>query len=196
VYSICRRGSSSFDMDTRRLMDTKQNTMKCQLAFIVVLILATSLSANAAGHTMGRAVQQLTSEFKNGKYVWHPEISPAGRVVIIVSPPGQSNVCLPRSCPHRRLDRQHRNKKPYDSDWYISYFAEKGYSRIQHLQRGTDAPHATTNVDRHHHSRLSFARLSSITWVCTVAGRFRCKTLFGHHQRYERGHYRQQVCPG
>jgi hypothetical protein len=61
VYSICRRGSSSFDMDTRRLMDTKQNTMKCQLAFIVVLILATSLSANAAGHTMGPAVQQLTS---------------------------------------------------------------------------------------------------------------------------------------
>jgi hypothetical protein len=40
VYSICRRGSSPFEMDTRRLMDTKQNTMKCQLAFIVVLILA------------------------------------------------------------------------------------------------------------------------------------------------------------
>jgi L,D-transpeptidase catalytic domain len=63
--------------------------MKWQLAFILVLILATSLSVSAAGHTKGRAVQQLTSEFKNGEYVWHPEISPAGPVVIIVSLPGQ-----------------------------------------------------------------------------------------------------------
>jgi lipoprotein-anchoring transpeptidase ErfK/SrfK len=70
-------------------MDTKQDTMKWQLAFILVLILATSLSVSAAGHTKGRTVQQLTSEFKNGEYVWHPEISPAGPVVIIVSLPGQ-----------------------------------------------------------------------------------------------------------
>jgi hypothetical protein len=63
--------------------------MKSQLALIVVLILAMALSAGAARHTKGRAVQQLTSEFKNGEYVWHPEISPAGPVVIIVSLPGQ-----------------------------------------------------------------------------------------------------------
>jgi L,D-transpeptidase catalytic domain len=63
--------------------------MKWQFAFIIVLILAASLSAGAAGHTKGRAVQQLTPEFKNGDYVWHPEISPAGPVVIIVSLPAQ-----------------------------------------------------------------------------------------------------------
>ena len=63
--------------------------MKWQFAFIVVLILAPPLSASAAGHTKGRAVQQLTSEFKNGEYVWHPEISPVGPVVLIVSLPGQ-----------------------------------------------------------------------------------------------------------
>jgi len=63
--------------------------MKWQFAFTVVLILATALSASAARHTKGRAVQQLTSEFKNGEYVWHPEISPAGPVVIIVSLPEQ-----------------------------------------------------------------------------------------------------------
>jgi hypothetical protein len=81
-------GHNYFCMDTRRLMDTKQKTMKWQIAFIVVLILATPLSVSA-GHTKGRAVQQLTSEFKTGEYVWHPEISPAGPVVIIVSLPGQ-----------------------------------------------------------------------------------------------------------
>jgi L,D-transpeptidase catalytic domain len=67
----------------------ESNTMKWRLAFIVVLIVAPSLSARAASHTKGLAVQQLTSEFKTGDYVWHPEISPAGPVVIIVSLPGQ-----------------------------------------------------------------------------------------------------------
>jgi L,D-transpeptidase catalytic domain len=65
------------------------NSMKWQLTLIVFLVVAPSLIASAAGHTKGRAVQQLTSEFKNGEYVWHPEISPAGPVVIIVSLPGQ-----------------------------------------------------------------------------------------------------------
>jgi len=63
--------------------------MKWRLAFALVVILAASLGANAAGHTKGRAVQQLTPSFRNGDYVRHPEISPAGPVVIIVSLPGQ-----------------------------------------------------------------------------------------------------------
>lgn len=63
--------------------------MKRQLALLLVLILATSLMAIAAGHTKGRAVQPLTSEFKPGDYIWHPEISPAGPVVVIVSLPEQ-----------------------------------------------------------------------------------------------------------
>src|SRR6202158_3511007 len=63
--------------------------MKRQLALLVVLILGTSLTASAAGHTKGRAVQPFTPELKPGDYVWHPEISPAGPVVVIVSLPEQ-----------------------------------------------------------------------------------------------------------
>jgi hypothetical protein len=63
--------------------------MKRHLALLVVVILAASLTASAAGHTKGRAVQPFTSEFKPGDYVWHPEISPAGPVVVIVSLPEQ-----------------------------------------------------------------------------------------------------------
>ncbi len=63
--------------------------MKRQLALLLVLILATSVTANAAGHTKGRAVHPSTTEFKPGDYVWHPEISPAGPVVVIVSLPEQ-----------------------------------------------------------------------------------------------------------
>jgi hypothetical protein len=63
--------------------------MKRQLALLVVLILAASLTARAAGHTKGRAVQPFTPEFKPGDYIWHPEISPSGPVVVIVSLPEQ-----------------------------------------------------------------------------------------------------------
>jgi len=63
--------------------------IKLQLPLLVVLILATPFNASAAGHTKGRAVQPLTQDFKPGDYLWHPEISPAGPVVIIVSLPEQ-----------------------------------------------------------------------------------------------------------
>ena len=63
--------------------------MKWRLPLPIVLILVTPLTVAAAGHTKGRAVQPFTSEFKPGDYVWHPEVSPAGPVVIIVSLPEQ-----------------------------------------------------------------------------------------------------------
>ena len=63
--------------------------MKWRLELILVFIFAASPGTSAAGHTKGRVVRQVTSEFKNGDYVWYPEISPAGPVVIIVSLPGQ-----------------------------------------------------------------------------------------------------------
>jgi hypothetical protein len=63
--------------------------MERQLALLLVLIFAASLTASAASHTKGRAVQPFTPELKPGDYVWHPEISPAGPVVVIVSLPEQ-----------------------------------------------------------------------------------------------------------
>lgn len=63
--------------------------MKWRLAFSMVLILTTPLAVAAAAHTKGRAVRPFTTEFKPGDYVWHPEVSPAGPVVIIVSLPEQ-----------------------------------------------------------------------------------------------------------
>jgi hypothetical protein len=56
---------------------------------LVVCALARPLAANASGHTKGRALQPLASELKPGDYIWHPEISPSGPVVVIVSLPEQ-----------------------------------------------------------------------------------------------------------
>jgi L,D-transpeptidase-like protein len=61
-----------------------------QLAVLLVLTFTLPVTASAAaGHTKGRAVAPSTTEFKPGDYVWHPEISPAGPVVAIVSLPEQ-----------------------------------------------------------------------------------------------------------
>jgi hypothetical protein len=51
--------------------------------------LVTAPLALATGFTKGEPVAPFTPQFKPGDYVWHPEISPAGPVVIIVSLPEQ-----------------------------------------------------------------------------------------------------------
>ncbi len=63
--------------------------MKSQLVLLGVLVLAAPVTAIAGGHTKGHAVQPYTTEFKPGDYLWHPEISPSGPVVVIVSLPEQ-----------------------------------------------------------------------------------------------------------
>src|SRR5229473_1933368 len=63
--------------------------------FVTVAIAVTlaSLSITSTSytqaHTKGREVAPLTPALKPGDYVWRPEVSPAGPVVILVSLPDQ-----------------------------------------------------------------------------------------------------------
>jgi L,D-transpeptidase catalytic domain len=59
------------------------------IAISIASLLAASVTDAAPGHTKGRAVKPFTSELKPGDYVWHPEVSPAGPVVVFVSLPDQ-----------------------------------------------------------------------------------------------------------
>src|ERR1700726_710602 len=59
------------------------------IAICIASLLAASVTDAAPGHTKGRAVKPFTSELKPGDYVWHPEVSPAGPVVVFVSLPDQ-----------------------------------------------------------------------------------------------------------
>jgi hypothetical protein len=60
------------------------------LIFIsMALLIAASTTGAAQGHTKGRAVKPFTPELKPGDYVWHPEVSPIGPVVVFVSLPEQ-----------------------------------------------------------------------------------------------------------
>jgi hypothetical protein len=66
-------------------MRSKHTISYTGLVFALVLAFAPA----AVAFTKGRVVAPFTSEFKPGDYIWHPEISPAGPVVIIVSLPDQ-----------------------------------------------------------------------------------------------------------
>jgi L,D-transpeptidase catalytic domain len=54
-----------------------------------IIFLFTAPELRAQGHTKGRPVGASAAELKPGDYVWHPEVSPAGPVVVLVSLPDQ-----------------------------------------------------------------------------------------------------------
>jgi hypothetical protein len=54
-----------------------------------ISLLFTAPESRAQGHTKGRQVAASAAELKPGDYVWHPEVSPAGPVVVLVSLPDQ-----------------------------------------------------------------------------------------------------------
>jgi hypothetical protein len=62
-----------------------------QLAIIIVAALGLIglPFARAANFTKGRSVKPFTTDLKPGDYLWHPEVSPAGPVVVLVSLPDQ-----------------------------------------------------------------------------------------------------------
>ena len=55
----------------------------------ILLTAASTAFAVVPGHTKGREIVPFTPEFKPGDYVWKPEVSPAGPVVVIISVPTQ-----------------------------------------------------------------------------------------------------------
>jgi L,D-transpeptidase catalytic domain len=61
---------------------------RCLIASVFILLLAPQL-ADAANFTKGKKVAPFPKEFKPGDYIWHPEISPAGPVVVVISIPDQ-----------------------------------------------------------------------------------------------------------
>lgn len=63
-----------------------------RLLTITILALGPLFGATpfqGAEHTKGRQVEPFTRALKPGDYVWHPEVSPAGPVVVLVSLPDQ-----------------------------------------------------------------------------------------------------------
>jgi L,D-transpeptidase catalytic domain len=59
------------------------------VAMAAASLLVAAAPDGSASHTKGRQVTPFTPTLKAGDYVWHPEASPAGPVVVLVSLPDQ-----------------------------------------------------------------------------------------------------------
>jgi hypothetical protein len=63
------------------------NQLSAPIALLAAFLLMASSSHAASGHTKGRAAKPFTAKLQPGDYIWHPEVSPAGPVVLFVSVP-------------------------------------------------------------------------------------------------------------
>jgi lipoprotein-anchoring transpeptidase ErfK/SrfK len=66
----------------------KSQFLSASIFSAISFLFATSESY-ARAHTKGRAVTPFTHNLKPGDYTWHPELSPAGPVVVLVSLPDE-----------------------------------------------------------------------------------------------------------
>ncbi len=66
-----------------------RSVIRRRLIVSVLLLLLASPLADASNFTKGKEVAPFPEEFKPGDYIWHPEISPAGPVVVVISVPDQ-----------------------------------------------------------------------------------------------------------
>jgi hypothetical protein len=114
--------------------------MRRELTLLVVLILATSIAASAAGHTKGRAVRPFTPALKPGDYIWHPEISPVGPVVIIVSVPEQTMYIYRNGV---RIGRStvSTGKKGHTTPTGMFTILQKKVSHESNIYKGAQMPH-------------------------------------------------------
>jgi hypothetical protein len=63
--------------------------VKRSSAFVIWILSLLAASGADAAHTKGRPVEPFAPTLKTGEYDWHPEVSPVGPVVVLVSIPDQ-----------------------------------------------------------------------------------------------------------
>jgi hypothetical protein len=104
-------GSAHLSQDTILPMEHRRFLTTTIIA-TTIIFLFTAPELRGQGHTKGRLVGASAAELKPGDYVWHPEVSPAGPVVVLVSLPDQIlYLCLSQRCPYRGFDRKQRESR-------------------------------------------------------------------------------------
>jgi hypothetical protein len=109
---------------------------------LIALLLASGVAAPdaRAGFTKGRDVAPLTREFKPGDYMWKPEASPAGPVVIIVSIPEQTMFVFRNGV---RIGRStvSTGKKGHSTPTGVFTILQKKKAHESSIYKGAKMPH-------------------------------------------------------
>jgi hypothetical protein len=105
-----------------------------------IALLLASPFGRAASFTKGREVAPMPKQLKPGDYVWHPEISPAGPVVIIVSIPDQQLFVFRNGV---RIGRStvSTGAKGHSTPTGVFTILEKNITHESSLYQGAEMPH-------------------------------------------------------
>ncbi len=82
------------------------------LAVSVALLTTVQAMQQPSSHTKGTPTGKPTGQLKPGQYWWHPELSPSGPLMVLVSVPAADHARVSQRHPHRSLEREHRLEGP------------------------------------------------------------------------------------
>ena len=106
----------------------------------IALLLASPFASASESFTKGREVAPMPKQFKSGDYVWVPQISPAGPVVIVVSVPDQQLFVFRNGV---RIGRSSvsTGAKGHDTPTGVFTILEKNMTHESSLYKGAEMPH-------------------------------------------------------
>jgi hypothetical protein len=110
------------------------------IAAVASLLAAVPLSDAVGRFTKGRRVGPFPTEFKAGDYVWHPEVSPAGPVVILVSLPEQ-NLYVYRNGVRIGRSTVSTGKKGHRTPTGVFTVLQKKVDHESNIYKGAKMPH-------------------------------------------------------
>jgi hypothetical protein len=97
-------------------------------------------AASPVGLTKGRVAQPFTPSLKAGEYLWYPEVSPAGPVVIIISLPEQS-LFVYRNCVRIGRSNVSTGTPGHRTPTGVFTILEKHVKHISTIYKGAQMPH-------------------------------------------------------
>ena len=106
----------------------------------IVLLLASPFAGASESFTKGREVAPMPKQVRPGDYIWYPQISPAGPVVIVVSIPEQQLSVFRNGV---RIGRStvSTGAKGHDTPTGVFTILEKNISHESSLYKGAEMPH-------------------------------------------------------
>ena len=81
------------------------------IAVSIALLFSAQAVQKPSFHTQGTPTGKATGPLKPGEYWWHPELSPSGPLMVLVSVPEQTMNVYQERHPHRPLEHQHRHQR-------------------------------------------------------------------------------------
>jgi L,D-transpeptidase catalytic domain len=160
---------------------------------VTLCFLFVTPESRAQAHTKGSPVAPLTPTLKPGHYVWHPEVSPAGPVVVLVSLPDQILYVYRNGV---RIGRStvSTGKPGKRTPTGVFTVLQKKVRHESSIYKGAQMPHiAEAHLGWHRASRRVSAGLSCISGLRANAGGFCGKTLLRDRHRDHSHNRRQQV---